>query len=527
MTTRRIGLILAVAISSAALIPAIDIRPDAQTGRIGPLSVIALLVTSVIAILTVTLVVPAWRGGRRAGITIALAQLAGIVTSLPAFFAPAELVPPGAIVAAAVGALVQVAVFAMIVVEVSTLLLHTAAAIAIVAVYALGVSLTTALVPPSADRLVQTAVAIAVALLFQPVLSLLRRSVGRALYGVRRDPVAASLQVGQHAGGQVDAAAAAEDAARVLRLPRIEVRDGERIVAASASPVVPGATVVQIPLGPEGAPTFHVTLRPGERRLHRDDRAALDLIAVPVQLLIREAELLTQLRVARAATADARGHEQRSLHRELHDGIGPLLTGAVMHADAARNLVLTDTDSACEQLDVARADLRMAVAELRRVVHGLWPLELEQRGLWDAIALRAARSGARLDLPPDRPSLSPSIELACYRIISESLTNVDRHAPGATTSLTVRVSREQLHLLVDNHGAPQDGVVEGVGLTSIRARVEELGGRTRIGPCRGRWIVEAVIPLRRGRSPDAHRTLEPTPRSMSRLNLLSEPEKSC
>lgn len=123
-------------------------------------------------------------------------------------------------------------------------------------------------------------------------------------------------------------------------------------------------------------------MRVGERQLRRDDRTALQLVALPLSLLARESALLTEVRTARAALADVREREQLTLHRDLHDGLGPLLTGAVMRADAARNLLATDVEAARDSLDAARSDLRVAVTELRRVVYRLWPLELEQRGLW-------------------------------------------------------------------------------------------------------------------------------------------------
>ncbi len=328
----------------------------------------------------------------------------------------------GAVASAAVGAVLQVAVFAMIVFDVSTVLLHTAAVILIVAVYAVGVSLATALLPPSADRLVQTSAAIVVALLFQPVLSLLRRIVGRALYGGRLDPGAATLRIGQHRGDETAAVAAAvEEAARALRLPGIQIRDCVRVVASSSSPELPHASVVELPLTSDSALMFE--------------------------------------EVAGGICA--------------HDGSG-------------------------EQLDAARANLRIAVVDLRRVVYGMWPLELEQHGLWGAIAAGAIRSGAVLALPAEPPQLSPATELACYRIISEALTNIDRHAPGTLPTIAIRTDGDTIHLSVSNAGPTPDGFVAGIGITSIHDRVDELGGRAWVGPHLDGWLVEAILPLTPG-----------------------------
>lgn len=154
--------------------------------------------------------------------------------------------------------------------------------------------------------------------------------------------------------------------------------------------------------------------------------------------------------------------------------------------------------SACKQLDAARANLRIAGVDLRRVVYGMWPLELEQHGLWGAIAAGAIRSGAVLALPAEPPQLSPATELACYRIISEALTNIDRHAPGTLPTIAIRTDGDTIHLSVSNAGPTPDGFVAGIGITSIHDRVDELGGRAWVGPHLDGWLVEAILPLTPG-----------------------------
>lgn len=500
MRLRRAALIVATVVSLLALVPALDIGPDPQ-GRSSVLPIAVAVLTVALAVLNLVCFVPAWRGGRRASIAIALAQLVGIVPSLPAFFAPADVVSAGGVAAAAVGAVISVALFAVIVFDVSTALIYAAAVTVAVALYAGGVAAASLLVPTEAGRLVQTVAAIVVALLFEPLLRLLRRVVARALYGERHDPAAATLRLAHsHAGGDaVDAAVA--DVARALRLPRLELWDAERTLAASASAASEhgqaGSPTVDLPL--EGGLRLVATLRPGELRLHPDDDAALRLIAVPLTALVRETRLLSELRTVRAALADTREREQQSLYRDLHDAIGPMLTGTLMRTDAARRLLATDSPQAARLLDDARGDLRNAVGELRRVVYRMWPLELDQHGLWDAIAARATRSGATVELPDDRSTLSPAVELATYRIVSEALTNIDRHAPRGAASL-VRLARTGEHLEIEvlndaAHEGPLPRAESGVGLTSIGLRAEELGGSAESGPVADGWRVHVMLPL--------------------------------
>ena len=531
MIVRRVGLVLAVLISLAALLPALDIRPDPATGTVGPLAIAVAVVTALLALVTLAFLVPAWRGDRASGLVIGLAQLCGILTSLPAFFAPAELVPAGGVLFASLGALLAIVVFAMVAVDASNMLLFSVALVVTVALYAALVAAGTALMPPGADRFVQTTAAVLVAAVFPAVLLVLRRTVGRAIYGGRLDPADTALRVGRHAGGADAVATTVAEAARALRLPGLELREGDAVVASAATRTRAGATTVALPLGTADL-SLRVTLRAGEGALHSGDRAALALLAVPLALLVRESRLLDEVRAARAAVADVHERAQLALHRDLHDGLGPLLTAAVMRADAARNLVARDPAAAAGELDAARTDLRAAIAEVRHVVYGLWPLELEQRGLWAAIAARAARSGAVVELPGHRPGLSPAVELAAYRIASEALTNADRHAPGLTPTIAVRTDDDALTLTVSNPApegpapegpAPEGLAQHGVGVASMRARAEELGGTLRVGVHAGLWHVEAGLPLSAPAGGQDHRVRHDEPGGTESRTRLTEP----
>nr|WP_240978302.1 histidine kinase [Planctomonas sp. JC2975] len=496
---RRTGLVLALLLSAAAIPSALDIEADPSTGEVGPLSVIVAVLTCAILVVTIALFLPAWRGLRWATVAIACAQLAGILTALPVFFAPANVVPPGGVILATVGTLVTIAIVAMILSDASDLVLALLAVIVVLAVYAGVVAVGTLIVPASALRLVQTLTAVVIAIAFAPLVLLLRRTVGRALYGGRVEPAATALRIGRRVLDGTDALTAAlDEAAAALRLPRIELVDGQAVIASGTSGQSPEDATADVPLGAGEGFLLRVTLRRGERSLHRDDRAALALIAPPLVLLARESALLAQVRAARASLADTREREQLSLHRDLHDGLGPLLTGAVMRADAARNLLTTDDVSAAEQLDASRADLRTAIAEVRRVVYGLWPVELEQRGLGAAIAARARAAGIDVTVPSEVPPLPPAVELAAYRIACEAIANVERHSPGSSASLHFAISGKAAELVVTNateFSTPGDRrFPHGMGLTSMQQRAEELGGSVEAGPVQNGWSVIVRLP---------------------------------
>ncbi|MCF7550099.1 sensor histidine kinase [Pseudonocardia sp. WMMC193] len=482
----RIGLLLAAVLSVAAAVPALDVAPD-ETGSIAAAAAVAVL-SGGIALVTLALLVPAWRGVRWAQVVVAVLQLVAILPSLPAFLLPG--IPTVWVVATALSALLNVLVFALILSVFSALLLHTAAVVVVVAVYAGLVAAVSAAVPAEAGRTVQTIAAIAVALLFQPVLAALRRAVGRAVYGGRGDPASTALAIHGRLG---EPAAIVEETRRALRLPRLALTDGAVVVADSGDPTAPTAPV---PL--DGRFALAAALRPGERRLHPDDRAALVLVGTPLARLLHAVELTEQLRAARAATLDARERERTALHRELHDGLGPLLTGAVLRADAADKLLATRPEEAAALLTTARQELRTALHELRGTVYGLRPLELEEHGLWAALRRRAAAAApieVHLSLPD--AALPPAVEVAVFRITSEALTNVRRHS-GATCARVEITVADEVVVRVTDDGAHPGAWSAGTGLTSIRHRADELGGTAELGPTPSGGVVRVVLPLAGG-----------------------------
>ena len=124
-----------------------------------------------------------------------------------------------------------------------------------------------------------------------------------------------------------------------------------------------------------------------------------------------------------------------------------------------------------------------AVGQVRGLVEGLAPPDLGQNGLVEAIRAGGARIGFGTSLrcvlsieTEDLPVLPAAAELAAYRVAMEALANVARHA--ATNAAVVRLSlNEALHLEIDDGVGMPMGFVAGVGVTSMRERALEVGGR--------------------------------------------------
>lgn len=236
--------------------------------------------------------------------------------------------------------------------------------------------------------------------------------------------------------------------------------------------------------------------------------AFLEAMADQAAVAIDMASLLAQTRT------QAQSDERRKLARDLHDSVVQQLFSMRMQAkalrrglaglDAGHDGVLRAAEELAELSAGALADLRLLVFELR-------PLDLAEHGLVEAVRAHAASLRARTGLTIDvragegvRVGGALDVQEDLYRITSEALHNVVKHANA--TAVEISIAEEDPDLVVrvtDDGAAGQDAgsdtrTRERLGLLSMRERTERWGGRFSAGPAGGRgWVVRAAVPLRR------------------------------
>ncbi|GAA1992201.1 sensor histidine kinase [Terrabacter lapilli] len=223
----------------------------------------------------------------------------------------------------------------------------------------------------------------------------------------------------------------------------------------------------------------------------------------------RASELSRDLQRSREAIVLAREEERRRLRRDLHDSLGPSLGAITLRIETARNLMVAHPDRADELLEATTADVAAALADVRRLAHDLRPPALDELGLVAAVQEQARRlSNAALSVEveaDDLGELPAGVEVAAYRIVSEALANVVRHASasravvtlacetGAGGSGVLRVEVED-----DGRGIAPDATA-GVGMLSLRERVGELGGTCEVTcPPGAGTRIRALLPVAPG-----------------------------
>jgi two-component system NarL family sensor kinase len=347
-----------------------------------------------------------------------------------------------------------------------------------------------------------------VAVGFNPARLWLQQRVDRTLYGLRNDPVRALATVGAlleqspvaSAGGLDDVLRGLCDA---LRLP------GAAVVGPGGDVARHGRTgdaPVAVPLrqGEEVVGTLLVGLRRGETRLSAADFRVISLLAAPVAVAVQAGRLAEELGRSRERVITGREEERRRIRRDLHDGLGPMLTGVSLNADAALHLVEVEPRRSAALLETIRDQAVGAVEEVRRLVYGLRPPVLDALGLADALrehvlALRSRTDGQPLtvtvDVPEPLGELPAAPEVAAYRIVTEALTNVARHSTGSAARVSLRRDTGSLLLEVADDGRPAGRWQPGVGLAAMRERATELGGTCRIDQDGGGVRVAVRLPL--------------------------------
>ena len=263
-------------------------------------------------------------------------------------------------------------------------------------------------------------------------------------------------------------------------------------------------------------------------RLKGYARGAVDYISVPIipELLrakvsvfaelhrrARQLEALNhELRRLSQSLMTAQDEERRRIARELHDGLGQDLTAAKMMLGSLFQVHQTPEakDQAARE---ANQMMDQAIKQIRTMSHLLHPPLLDEMGLFSALRWYvegfAKRSGMEttLAIPHEFPRLSADLEIAIFKIVQESLTNVFRHANAqkATVSLEERDNRVFISI-ADNGKGIDNGLAQlqprsyGVGISGIKQRVEEHGGRLLLRNGSPGTIVEVIFPLKHVRN---------------------------
>ncbi|WP_329100595.1 histidine kinase [Micromonospora sp. NBC_01699] len=369
----------------------------------------------------------------------------------------------------------------------------------VIASYTLGVLLLKTVVPTSSvvPEVVVTAL---LAAAFQPLRQWVQRRVDLLVHGDGGRPLIRLVG---------DRLRAADRGTQMLDAVADGIADSLRLAAATitltgdpAGPQRPAAAGQVAPAGPpltvrlvngdRPVGVLRAWPRAGERLDGRASSVLADLAPV-VTALAELAVAQRDLEWSRLRLARGRDEERRKLRRDLHDDLGPALSGVALALAAGRNMLrahrhLPEIAAADNLLDQLVQEMDRQAVGVREIARDLLPPLLDDGALLpalDRLRERYAAAGLTVRVRAAPVSLPEPVATAVYGIVAEAVRNVHRHADVDRCTIEVTSGPDGLEVCVTDQGVGIGAeVTVGVGTRSMRERAEGIGADLTIGPDR-------------------------------------------
>jgi len=233
---------------------------------------------------------------------------------------------------------------------------------------------------------------------------------------------------------------------------------------------------------------------------------ALRVALLPERLLTRTllgptrtSARIDHLEAARARMAEDSAVTLRRIERDLHDGPQARLVALAMVLGMAKEEFEAspkDGGQARDLVDLAHRDVKEVLAELRLLIHGIYPPVLDQ-GLETALGMLVTRFTLPVDLRVDLPRRPPAaLEAIAYFCVAELLANVVKHSGARRAIVEVGEHGGLLRLRVGDDGTGGASMGAGTGLPGLAARVGVVDGHLEIdSPAGGPTVVTVEVPL--------------------------------
>lgn len=202
----------------------------------------------------------------------------------------------------------------------------------------------------------------------------------------------------------------------------------------------------------------------------------------------------------------AQEEERKRISREIHDGLAQSLAHIVLRTEIAeRMLVKQELETVRVELSDMKQQIRGSLEEVRKMIFNLRPMALDDLGL--APALRKyiqdyedrTRINTEFEVFGKEIRLPSPMEVAIYRLVQESFSNVYKHAKATFVRVELTFQRQQLRLIVQDNGVGfsigrEDTEAGRFGLMGMRERVELLEGEMQIAsePMQGTRIAFTI-----------------------------------
>lgn len=193
--------------------------------------------------------------------------------------------------------------------------------------------------------------------------------------------------------------------------------------------------------------------------------------------------------------------ERNRIAEELHDGVSAKLSGLNMYLDH----VMSEINPYNHLISEAHQGINEVINELREISHNIYPEFLTENNLHTSIMKYIdqlnSKKGChyRLFCTPDNVNINNNLKLQCYRIITELLYNIHKHAQAISASVQINFTSKHIQIIVedDGNGFTKETYesTSGIGLKNIANRVNMLNGNLNIDSSAHGTTIIIEIPL--------------------------------
>jgi signal transduction histidine kinase len=272
---------------------------------------------------------------------------------------------------------------------------------------------------------------------------------------------------------------------------------------------VPNAEAFDLVHGSEVVGRLIVATDTPEAGLHTGDRLLLEDLSSQLAVAAYALRQTAALERARQKLVTQREEDRARLRRDHHDGVKPAISGVICEIDAILNMCeAPGSPRAFEQITHQAASVKGKVAriraDLRRMIDSQGPRSVDELGLAGAVRLHVSTLGLGpcplvvvVRAPEELSGLPTEVEVGAFFIVSEAVENVRKHAGATRCIVTMGIGNGRLEVEVsdDGHGLGRQ-VPQGMGMSSMAARAEDLEGELFVGPSpEGGTLIRVLLPL--------------------------------
>ena len=232
---------------------------------------------------------------------------------------------------------------------------------------------------------------------------------------------------------------------------------------------------------------------------------ALNYLNRDLKKMNTQLEQLKDKRALSVKIIEAQEEERKRIARKIHDGPAQAMANVLLKSELCEKLITKDIEQAKVELKNLKNIVQQSLKEVRKIIYDLRPSALDDLGLIPALSRYiknfSEETGIFVDFSvlSNYKRLSPEIEITCFRVVQEALTNIKKHSKAKNASVKFEFGMRFISIIIkdDGIGFDKENIGQGYGLMGMRERVEILNGKFEISSFKNKGTqIYISIPVR-------------------------------